>query len=137
MEDIESGCTLEMSANDTAEIDNCMNAGKALFEEVDKCLKPSKTLDESCTCFGELTKDNLDKVKGCNITAKNNMAKEAKKMCTSGEYENDDTLSLLTPLGQGSVSARRRRTQWWTSWTSASRRGSVAGPEARRRPKNN
>jgi len=84
MKDIESGCVLEMTTNETDEIAKCKAAGEALFGEVDNCLKPSKSLDESCECFSLLTTDNLDTVKSCNISGKNNIAKEAKKMCTSG-----------------------------------------------------
>ena len=86
MKDIESGCNLEMTTNETEEIAKCKAAGEALFGEVDNCLKPSKSLDESCQCFSQLTKDNLATVKSCNISGKNAAAKDAKKICTSGEY---------------------------------------------------
>jgi len=84
MKNIESNCTLEMSSNDTTEIKACEEAGKKLFKEVDNCIKPSKSLEDSCTCFAALTNDNLDIVKSCNISGKNAAAKDAKKMCTSG-----------------------------------------------------
>ena len=86
MKNIESNCSLEMSTEEMAEIKACEDAGKALFKEVDNCIKPSKTLEDSCTCFIALTNDNLDVVKSCNISGKNNAAKDAKKICTSGWY---------------------------------------------------
>merc|ERR1711936_425154 len=84
MKNIESNCSLEMSTEEMAEIKACEDAGKALFEEVDNCIKPSKTLEDSCTCFIALANTNLDIVKSCNISGKNNAAKDAKKICTSG-----------------------------------------------------
>merc|ERR1711936_1289196 len=84
MKIIDSNCSLEMSTEEMAEINACEDAGKALFKEVDNCIKPSKTLENSCTCFIALTNDNLDVVKSCNISGKNNAAKDAKKICTSG-----------------------------------------------------
>ena len=86
MKNIESNCTLEMSSNETTVIKACEEAGKALFKEVDNCIKPAKSLEDSCTCFAALTNDNLDIVKKCNISGKNAAAKDAKKTCTSGEY---------------------------------------------------
>ena len=85
MKDIETNCLMTMTANDTSEIADCEKAGKDLFAEVDNCIKPSKSLQESCTCFASLTTDNLDKVKSCNISGKNTAAKDAKKKCISGK----------------------------------------------------
>jgi len=84
MMDIESSCKLDMSSNDTADVAVCEAAGKDLFAEVDDCIKPAKTLMESCTCFMGLTTDNLDKVKNCDIKSKNTKVTESKKNCTSG-----------------------------------------------------
>ena len=84
MMDIESSCKLDMSSNDTADVAACEKAGKDLFAEVDDCIKPSKTLIESCTCFMGLSTDNLDKVKSCDLKTKNTMVVQAKKNCTSG-----------------------------------------------------
>ena len=84
MTDIESNCQFEMSDNDTAEISACGKAGEDLINETDSCLKPKNSLMESCTYFMGLSTDNLDKVKSCNISGKNNAAKEAKKKCTKG-----------------------------------------------------
>ena len=82
--DIESNCNLEMSENDTAEITACQTAGAALASEIDDCIKPSKSLADSCTCFIALSTDNLEKVKGCDISGKNKVAQQAKKNCTKG-----------------------------------------------------
>ena len=85
MTDIESNCQFEMSDNDTAEVSACEVAGTGLTNAVDDCIKPSKTLAESCTCFMGLSTANLDIVKSCNISGKNDAAKEAKKKCTEGD----------------------------------------------------
>ena len=88
MADIESSCTFKMSDNDTAEISACGNAGDALIKEIDKCIKPSKSLEDSCSCFiSNITSANLDKVKSCNISGNNDAAKEAKKSCTKSMRE--------------------------------------------------
>ena len=84
MKNIESNCSLEMSTEEMAEIKACEDAGKALFKEVDNCIKPSKTLEDSCTCFIALSTTNLDKVKSCNISGKNKFVSDAKKNCTTG-----------------------------------------------------
>ena len=84
MTDIEASCTFEMDSNVTAEVTACQDAGKALFTEVDKCLKPSLALADACSCFGNLTNTNLDKVKACNITAANSAVTSSKKKCTQG-----------------------------------------------------
>merc|ERR1711936_1248911 len=84
MTDIEASCTFEMDSNVTAEVTACQEAGRALFTEVDKCLKPSLALADACSCFGNLTNTNLDKVKSCNITAANSAVTSSKKKCTQG-----------------------------------------------------
>merc|ERR1712223_223525 len=84
MTEIEASCTFEMDSNVTAEVTACQEAGRALFTEVDKCLKPSLALADACSCFGNLTNTNLDKVKSCNITAANSAVTSSKKKCTQG-----------------------------------------------------
>ena len=84
LKNIESGCNLKMSTNDTSEITACETAGTALTKEIDNCIKPSKSLADSCTCFIALSTTNLDKVKSCNISGKNKFVSEAKKNCTTG-----------------------------------------------------
>merc|ERR1712223_872155 len=84
MTEIEASCTFEMDSNVTAEVTDCQEAGRALFTEVDKCLKPSLALADACSCFGNLTSTNLDKVKSCNITAANSAVTSSKKKCTQG-----------------------------------------------------
>ena len=106
--DIESSCKLDMSSNDTADVAACEKAGKDLFAEVDDCIKPSKTLIESCTCFMGLSTDNLDKVKSCDIKSKNTMVTEAKKNCTNGIKYSDKMPNSLPRFQQVQKGAGRR-----------------------------
>ena len=117
MADIESSCTFKMSDNDTEEITACGIAGDALSKEIDKCIKPSNTTDQSCTCLIGLSTDNLDKVKSCNISENNKAAQKAKMKCTKSmraEQAEAETVILLFVVVQVSASARRPRTPRWT-----------------------
>ena len=97
--DIESNCNLEMSENDTAEITACQTAGAALASEIDDCIKPSKSLADSCSRFIALSTDNLEKVKGCDISGKNKAAQQAKKNCTKGHRRGGGQSYILLILG--------------------------------------
>ena len=70
--------------NNTADITECQNAGKKFTKAVDECVKPSKSLEASCTCFIDLKNDTLEKVKNCNISEKVKKVKEATQNCTTG-----------------------------------------------------
>ena len=94
MADIESSCNFVMSDNDTAEITKCGMAGKSLTEEIDACIKPSKTAAESCDCFINLSTVNLEICKSCNISAMNDASKNAKKKCTQSRISEQAELKI-------------------------------------------
>ena len=83
---IEKDCKMTpMTSNDTDEITACKEAGESLSTEVDDCIKPSKDLSTTCTCFMGLSRDSLNKVISCDITEIRDKVTGSKKLCVKGK----------------------------------------------------
>ena len=76
-----------MSESQILNVNFCQDSAKSLTTQIDTCLNPSKSDNESCSCFSSLTKNtaNLVNVGNCSLTEEMILAKTVKNYCTTGE----------------------------------------------------
>ena len=82
--DIETSCTMNISESQLAKAKDCLESAKALTNEIDSCIKPSKSSVQSCSCFAELNDNNLESVIECDIYELSEIAKSEKNECSKG-----------------------------------------------------
>ena len=84
-EDIQSNCTLPMSESQILNVEFCQDSAKSLTAQIDNCLTPSKSPDESCSCFSSINRTILLYVSDCSLSEEMSLAQSVKKNCTAGE----------------------------------------------------
>ena len=87
-EDIQSNCTLPMSESQILKVEFCQESAKSLTAQIDNCLTPSKSPDESCSCFSSINTTILLYVSDCSLSEEMSLAQSVKKNCTAGEIAN-------------------------------------------------